>query len=96
MIFSFILTIIISFRVNTSYARWWEGRVLWGSIVNNCRNLGLKFDAFLGLNEILIFYELLKKLPIIIKAHLRKESSEIQTELLSLCIHEFEGKHLFF
>ncbi|MCW8471446.1 bestrophin family ion channel [Fluoribacter gormanii] len=93
LIFSFILTIIISFRVNTSYARWWEGRILWGSINNNCRNLGLKFDAFIGLHKYPDFYELLKKLPIIIKAHLRKESKEIQTELLSLCIHEFEGKH---
>lgn len=93
LIFSFILTIIISFRVNTSYARWWEGRVLWGSIVNNCRNLSLKFDAFLGLNEHPDFYALLQKLPIMIKSHLRKEGSVIQTELLALCIHEFEGKH---
>lgn len=38
LIFSFILTIVISFRVNSSYSRWWEGRTLWGSIVNNCRN----------------------------------------------------------
>ncbi|CAM2923778.1 Predicted membrane protein [Legionella steigerwaltii] len=93
LIFSFILTIVISFRVNASYSRWWEGRILWGSIVNNCRNLGLKFDTFIGLHECPEFYELLKKLPIIIKAHLRKESREVQTELLSLCIHEFEGKH---
>ncbi len=93
LIFSFILTIIISFRVNTSYSRWWEGRILWGSIVNNCRNLGLKFDAFIGLQQCPDFYELLKKLPVIIKAHLRKENREIQTELLDLCIHEFEGKN---
>ncbi|ARB93733.1 bestrophin family protein [Legionella longbeachae] len=93
LIFSFILTIIISFRVNTSYARWWEGRVLWGSIVNNCRNLGLKFDAFVGLNKYPDFYLLLQRLPVVIKSHLRKEGSAVQTELLSLCIHEFEGKH---
>lgn len=93
LIFSFILTIVIGFRVNTSYSRWWEGRVLWGSIVNNCRNLGLKFDTYVGLQEYPEFYELLKKLPAIIKAHLRKDSREVQTELLSLCIHEFEGKH---
>lgn len=93
LIFSFILTIIISFRVNTSYARWWEGRVLWGAIVNNCRNLSLKFDAFVGLNEYPDFYKLIKTLPLIIKAHLRKEHDEILKELLSLCIHEFEGKN---
>jgi len=93
LIFSFILTIIISFRVNTSYARWWEGRVLWGSIVNNCRNLGLKFDIFVGLNNHQEFYELLSKLPIIIKCHLRKDMRELETELLSLCIHELNSQN---
>lgn len=93
LIFSFILAIVISFRVNTSYSRWWEARILWGSINNNCRNLGLKFDTFIGLNEYPEFYELLNKLPIIIKAHLRKETQELETELLSLCIHDLGSQN---
>jgi ion channel-forming bestrophin family protein len=93
LIFSFILTIIVNFRVNASYGRWWEGRILWGSLNNNCRNLGLKFDAFVGLQNHPDFYELLSKLPVIIKAHLRKETNEIETELLSLCIHEVNSKN---
>ena len=84
LIFSFILTIVISFRVNTSYARWWEGRVLWGAIVNNCRNLGLKFDVFVGLHYYPEFYALLSKLPLIIKASLRKEDALIRRELATL------------
>jgi len=31
--------IVLSFRNNSSYARWWEGRTLWGAIVNNSRSL---------------------------------------------------------
>ena len=31
--------IILSFRNNSSYARWWEARTLWGAIVNNSRSL---------------------------------------------------------
>jgi len=31
--------IVLSFRNNSSYARWWEARTLWGSIVNNSRSL---------------------------------------------------------
>jgi len=27
------------FRTNQSYARWHEGRVLWGALVNRCRNM---------------------------------------------------------
>ncbi|KTD30637.1 bestrophin family ion channel [Legionella maceachernii] len=93
LIFSFILAIIISFRVNTSYSRWWEGRILWGAIVNNCRNLGLKFEIFAGLDANPNFYELLKKLPIIIKANLRKDTREIESELRSLGIEEYSTQH---
>jgi ion channel-forming bestrophin family protein len=43
----FVLSMLLIFRTNTAYDRWWEGRRLWGSIVNNSRNLALKLDAFL-------------------------------------------------
>lgn len=93
LIFSFILTIIISFRVNSSYSRWWEGRTLWGSIVNNSRNLALKFDTYAGLNEHPDFYQLLSKLPTIIKANLRKDSKLVEKELCALGIHEHSSEH---
>ncbi len=32
--------VILAFRNSTSYARWWEARTLWGSIVNNSRSWG--------------------------------------------------------
>lgn len=31
------LAIFVAFRNNTSYARWWEARTIWGSIINNSR-----------------------------------------------------------
>ena len=31
--------IIVGFRNNSAYGRWWEGRALWGQIVNNSRSL---------------------------------------------------------
>lgn len=89
LIFSFILTIIISFRVNSSYSRWWEGRTLWGAIVNNCRNLALKFDVYFGLEKNPEFYKLLHKLPVVIKANLRKDTKAWTKELNEL---GFEGK----
>lgn len=33
------LGIFASFRVNAAYARWWEGRQLWGKLVNSSRML---------------------------------------------------------
>lgn len=40
-----ILSIILVFRTNTAYDRWWEGRKLWGSLVNHSRNLAIQIDA---------------------------------------------------
>lgn len=31
--------IVVGFRNNSAYGRWWEARTLWGAIVNNCRSL---------------------------------------------------------
>lgn len=33
------LGLLLVFRTNSSYDRWWEGRKLWGGIVNETRNL---------------------------------------------------------
>lgn len=33
------LGLLLVFRTNQSYDRWWEGRKLWGGMVNTCRNL---------------------------------------------------------
>ncbi|MCU0681621.1 MAG: hypothetical protein MUF34_05085 [Polyangiaceae bacterium] len=35
----FIIALILAFRTNTAYNRFWEGRTLWGGIVNASRNL---------------------------------------------------------
>ncbi len=32
--------IIVGFRNNSAYSRWWEARTLWGAIVNHSRSLG--------------------------------------------------------
>lgn len=43
----FVLSLLLVFRTNTAYDRWWEGRKLWGSLVNNSRNFALKLSAIL-------------------------------------------------
>jgi putative membrane protein len=34
------LGLLLVLRTNAGYERWWEGRRLWGGIVNQCRHLG--------------------------------------------------------
>lgn len=42
----FVLSLLLVFRTNTAYDRWWEGRKLWGNLVNNSRNLAMKIKSF--------------------------------------------------
>ncbi|MBX3209048.1 MAG: hypothetical protein KF764_28705 [Labilithrix sp.] len=41
------LGIFVSFRTNSSYARWWEGRQLWGRLVNASRTFSSQALAYL-------------------------------------------------
>jgi putative membrane protein len=43
----FVISLLLVFRTNTAYDRWWEGRKLWGSLTNNSRNLAIKLSAIL-------------------------------------------------
>lgn len=38
----FVFSLLLAFRINSAYDRWWEGRKIWGSLTNNSRNLAIK------------------------------------------------------
>ena len=41
-----VLGILLAFRTNSAYARWWEARQLWGRLVNNSRSLARQALSF--------------------------------------------------
>lgn len=41
-----ILALLLVLRTNAGYDRWWEGRKLWGGIVNQSRNLAIHALAY--------------------------------------------------
>lgn len=45
------ISIILSFKLNQSYDRWWEARKIWGAIVNDSRSLVLLLQSFLPTNK---------------------------------------------
>ncbi|MCO6149541.1 bestrophin family protein [Flavobacterium sp. NRK1] len=47
----FVISLLLVFRTNTAYDRWWEGRKMWGALVNNSRNLALKLAVILQEKE---------------------------------------------
>ncbi|WP_339812568.1 bestrophin family ion channel [uncultured Imperialibacter sp.] len=42
-----VLGLFLVLRTNTAYDRWWEGRKLWGQLVNDTRSLSMKVNAYL-------------------------------------------------
>ncbi|WP_375434703.1 bestrophin family protein [uncultured Hymenobacter sp.] len=41
------ISLILAFKINQSYDRWWEARKVWGAIVNDSRSLVLQLKGFL-------------------------------------------------
>ncbi|MEM8604558.1 MAG: bestrophin family ion channel [Cyanobacteria bacterium P01_H01_bin.121] len=43
---SLVLGLLLVFRTNTAYDRFWEGRKIWGSVINTVRNLARQIWVF--------------------------------------------------
>ena len=70
----FVISMLLVFRTNTAYDRWWEGRKQWGSLMNSSRNLSIKMNGLLNSNqeEARAFYrEMIPNYAFSLKNHLR-------------------------
>ncbi|HLG40251.1 MAG TPA: bestrophin family protein, partial [Chitinophagaceae bacterium] len=77
----FAISMLLVFRTNTAYDRWWEGRKLWGSLVNNSRNLAIKLNAILPADEKAqrsFFRKIIPAYAYTLHNHLRKEQTRIE------------------
>ncbi|HQQ94545.1 MAG TPA: bestrophin family ion channel, partial [Bacteroidia bacterium] len=75
----FIISLVLVFRINSAYDRWWEGRKLWGALINHSRNLSIKLNAIFppedrGLRKEL--QALISNYAFCLKEHLRGKSAE--------------------
>ncbi len=69
-----VLSILLVFRTNTAYDRWWEGRKQWGSLVNTSRNIALSLHTLLERTDTQnrdFFSKHLANFAIALKEHLR-------------------------
>jgi putative membrane protein len=86
-ILGFVISLLLVFRTNTAYDRWWEGRRKWGELVNDSRNLAVKITALdLPHEENVFFARHIGNYAICIKEHLRKGTD---FEILDLTEEEF-------
>lgn len=76
----FVLSLLLVFRTNTAYDRWWEGRKLWGKLVNDSRNFMIKINSILDEKDIKSRTQIAKYLkffPHFLASHLSKESTRL-------------------
>lgn len=50
-VLGFAVSLLVGFRTNSAYDRWWEGRKIWGAIVNDSRSFMRQFISFADVNE---------------------------------------------
>jgi len=77
-ILGIILGLLLVFRTNTAYDRWWEGRRLLGQLVNLSRGVSRLVSAQLGHGEHAVerrgrYAALLTAFPTTLMVHLRRE-----------------------
>src|SRR5947199_10146337 len=85
-----ILGVLLVFRTNTAYDRWWEGRKLWGQLVNDSRNLTIKVRALTKVeqDDAHHFARLLVNFARALKEHLREGIRSKQLSVYRNIEHE--------
>lgn len=73
----FAISMLLVFRTNTAYDRWWEGRRQWGALVNNSRNLAIKLSGILVGDDFnkKFFCQMIPVFAYELKTHLQSEES---------------------
>ncbi|MFM7547269.1 MAG: bestrophin family protein [Synechococcales cyanobacterium] len=83
---SIVLGLLLVFRTNTAYERFWEGRKIWGTVVNTTRNLARKIWVFVtelkpgDRSQKIAVLRLLVAFSVAMKLHLRQESLNQEIE----------------
>jgi len=74
-ILGIILGLLLVFRTNSAYDRWWEGRKIWGALVNVSRGLAHQLDVQLVTSAPErrgVYAEHLARFPELLRDHLRQ------------------------
>lgn len=75
----FVISLLLAYRINSAYDRWWEGRKSWGALVNNSRNLAIKLSVILkDEKDLAYFRKLIPGYASILNKHLKDEETSMQ------------------
>ena len=79
----FAISMLLVFRTNTAYDRWWEGRKLWGQLVNVSRNLAVKISVYVeptDVNTRAYFARLIALNADELRQHLQRERTRLMLD----------------
>jgi putative membrane protein len=78
-----VLGLFLVFRTNSAYDRWWEGRKMWGGLVNSTRNFAMKLNSVLpqGSADRKWFAEMISNFVIATKEQLRNGVQVAELEI---------------
>jgi len=100
-ILGFTLSLMLVFRTNTAYDRWWEGRRLWGELTNSSRAFAAHMNAILKIDKVqerATLAKLISSFAYSLQAHLKSEKvsepyfeEEFNDEYISHYIQRFSN-----
>ena len=98
-ILGFTLSLLLVFRTNSAYDRWWDGRKLWGELTNSSRAFASHMNGILpkqSIEERTILARLIGLFAFSLQAHLKSErvtidyfEDELDKDYLEKYINEF-------
>lgn len=92
----FVLSLLLAFRTNTAYDRWWQGRTLWGQLTNISRNLAIKINAILLPSDTenrQFFQRHIILFPYLLSRHLSKRETSLALDKDFIDTEYFEKKN---
>lgn len=72
----FVISLLLVFRTNSAYDRWWEGRKHWGALVNNTRNLAIRMSVYVPKEDAAkrdFWRKMIPNFAFALKEHLRED-----------------------
>ena len=79
-VLTFAMGMLILFRINRAYERWWEARTLWGGLINVSRNLAVKTRQLVSADRVEVdrMRDLIISFSYALKNHLRGDLGAMQ------------------
>jgi ion channel-forming bestrophin family protein len=71
-----VIGLLLVFRTNTAYDRFWEGRRMWGSVTNTTRSLARQIITHTQTSDQPRLLDLVKQFPFALMNHLRESSTQ--------------------